>query len=100
MRDHDGTMGTLDSGNGGNCREDIQGEIPMIAYLDKKGRLIFVAVGIGGRTWGTFYRKEGPGVHRVKSPHLPMRPTRELAESDLFRYSRKNNLYPIQVEHT
>ncbi len=79
----------------------------MIQYLDKKGRLLFVAEGIlfarpkfkTGK-YGTFFRKKnGRGMHRVTSPALPMRNTREEAEQDLSNYVRKHGLVPVTVSH-
>ncbi len=79
----------------------------MLQYLDKKGRLLFVAEGIWfaqpefktGK-FGTFYRKaKGRGMHRVVSPALPMRNTREEAEQDFSEYVRKHGLVPVTVSH-
>jgi hypothetical protein len=72
----------------------------MIQYLDKKGRLLFVAQGLGENTWGTFYRtKEGGGKHRVKSPALPIRKTRTQAEDDFTWYAIDHDLVPVTISH-
>jgi len=59
-------------------------------YIDDKGRLLFVSPGIsGGETWMTCYTKPGgKGSHRLKSPSLPLRNTREEAQADLDIYAR------------
>ncbi len=72
----------------------------MIQYLDKKGRLLFVAQGIGHPpSFGTFYRGLSGAKHRVKSSALPMRYTREEAERDFYDYVLKYRLTPVTVSH-
>ncbi len=71
----------------------------MLQYLDKKGRLLFVAQSFNGM-YGTFYRKkEDGGKHRVKSPALPMRKTRMQAEDDFNWYVLGHDLVPVTVSH-
>jgi hypothetical protein len=79
----------------------------MIQYLDKKGRLLFVAEGIWFAqpefktgNYGTFYRKgNGRGMHRFVSPSLPMRKTRTQAEDDLTWYALDHDLVPVTISH-
>jgi len=71
----------------------------MIQYLDKKNRLLFVSKGIGDR-YGTFYRKvKNRGMHRLKSPDLLMRESRNDAENDLTWYAINHDLVPVTVSH-
>ncbi len=39
-----------------------------------------------GRAWATYRRRLSGSLQRVKSPALPLRPTREEAERDLARW--------------
>ncbi len=39
-----------------------------------------------GATWATYRRRRNGSLQRVKSPHLPLRATREQAEHDLAVY--------------
>ena len=39
-----------------------------------------------GQTWATYRRAPNGSLHRVKSPKLPPRPTREEAEADLRKW--------------
>ena len=71
----------------------------MIQYLDKKGRLLFVSKGIGENKYGTFYRVQTHGIHRVKSPDLPIRETMEEAEADFWLYTKKHGLVPVTISH-
>ena len=57
-------------------------------YLDGKGRTIFIIQGISD-DWGSFYHKHTCSLARIKSPSLPMRPTRQEAEQDLVKYATK-----------
>jgi len=73
--------------------------VAMICYQDRKGRVIFVSKGIG-EWYGTFYRAySGRGKHRVKSPLLPVRKTKEEAEKDFADYVRIHGLAPVTVSH-
>jgi hypothetical protein len=72
----------------------------MMQYLDRKGRLLFVSKGIGPDCFGTFYRKRGGGgKHRVKSPALPIRGTRQQAEDDLAWYAMEHDWVPVTISH-
>ncbi|OPX91824.1 MAG: Chromosome-partitioning protein Spo0J [Pelotomaculum sp. PtaB.Bin104] len=73
-------------------------EVEPNTYIDDKGRLLFVSPGIsGGDTWMTCYTKNGKGSHRLKSPVLPLRNTREEAQFDLDMYA-KNKGYKLAAE--
>lgn len=47
---------------------------------------LIVATGLSGTEWGVFRRSASGGLHRVKSPALPMVATREEAERNLAAY--------------
>jgi hypothetical protein len=60
-------------------------------------RVIFVSQGLG-KEYGSFYRKatsKSVGMHRLKSPALPMVPDRNQAEADLKAYAEKKGWLPI-----
>jgi hypothetical protein len=47
----------------------------------------FVSSGISwGKTWATYTKKPGHGMHRVKSKYLPLRATKKEAERDLYNW--------------
>jgi hypothetical protein len=71
----------------------------MIQYLDKKGRLLFVSKGIGQDCYATFFRTHVSGIHRVKSPDLPVRKTMEKAGEDFSKYVKKHGLVPVTIGH-
>lgn len=75
-------------------REQVELEVANVNYISKDGRTLFVSAGLGGDTFGTFYRKikGAQGKHRVKSRYLPMRKDRGLAQKDLDDYAKKNKL--------
>ena len=60
-------------------------------YLDKKVRVIFVAQ-VSGDKFGTFWRSSSGGLHRVKSPAMPMVVTKEEARRNLDAYAEKKML--------
>lgn len=66
-------------------------------YLDKKGRVIFVAQGLGDK-FGTFWRSSSGGLHRVKSPAMPMVTTREEAQANLDAYAQARGLEMVDKE--
>ena len=60
----------------------------MTAYIDHKGRILFVHDGISsGKTWATYYRHSPTRLRRVTSPALPLRETRGQAQVDLDAYA-------------
>jgi len=69
------------------------------SYQDKNGHVIFVSAGLwsesGGEEYGTFWRSEAGGLHRVKSQAMPMTPSREEAQRNLDAWADKNGLQPI-----
>lgn len=72
------------------------------AYLDNKGNRYFVDHGIGGplSSWMTITHKADQdwGGHRVKSPALPLRPTREEAQADLDAYAARKGFVAEPAE--
>ena len=59
-------------------------------YLDDKGELVFVALGLGGTTWGSFrHGASAKSLHRVVSSAVPMRESPELAQADLDAYAKQ-----------
>jgi hypothetical protein len=67
-------------------------------YRDFRGRELFVSDGISsGKTWMTCYCVPGSGgTHRLKSPSLPLRSTREEAQRDLDQYAARKGFKPIR----
>lgn len=67
-------------------------------YKDARGNSYWVDHGIGGPTssWMTLTCRTGAtsGGHRVKSPRLPLRHTREDAQADLDAYAQWKGLDP------
>lgn len=63
-----------------------------------KTRYVFVGQGLHSGTdgtWFTLYKKwpyvgRGTGTHRLKSPSLPERPTKEEAQADLDKYAESH----------
>ena len=60
-------------------------------YIDENGARVFVSSGISrGEDWMTVRRKKTTaGTHRVKSPALQIRDTRDEAQRDLDAYAAK-----------
>ena len=63
--------------------------VPAPVFIDPAGKSIFVHAGLTGETFGSFRLGRGGGHHRVKSPRLPMRPSRIEAEFDLCRWAEE-----------
>lgn len=61
-------------------------------YLDKQGNKIFVSCGLGLKEYGTFRKSNAGGLHRVKSPMMPMVESDEEAQMNLDKWAKKNNL--------
>jgi hypothetical protein len=66
-------------------------------YRDANGRVYFLHRGIsragccGGKiTYATYYRKASGSLKRVVTKFLPVRDSRQLAETDLAIYAAKN----------
>jgi len=55
----------------------------MTAYVDDKGRRLFVSSGIGRDIFMTFWRKPTGSLKRLVSKAVPPRPSREQAQADL-----------------
>lgn len=66
-------------------------------YLDKKGNEIFVSTGLGS-AYGTFRKSKNCGLHRVKSPSMPMTSSKEEAQDNLDLWAKKNGLAVIDCE--
>lgn len=64
-------------------------------YLDKQGNEVFVSAGLGLSQYGTFRRSTAGGLHRVKSPMMPMIGSREEAQKNLDIWAKKNNLIAV-----
>jgi len=60
-------------------------------YLDGNGSRVFVSSGItAGTHWMVVRQKnKSAGTHRVKSPALPLRASRDEAQLDLDAYAQK-----------
>jgi len=57
-------------------------------YIDDNGCRVRVDSGLGGDTYMSMrIREDGGGMHRVKSPKLPPRPSRAEAQADLDAYA-------------
>ena len=72
-----------------------------LKFRDKTGRIMFVSAGLGKAEYGTFYRKSPnhTGMHRVKSPAMPMMPSRDEAERNFIFYARdKGFVFVVEEE--
>ena len=60
------------------------------SYYDDNGALVFTACGISnGTDWMTVRQKTPKaGTHRIKTPRLPIRSTRDEAQVDLDAYAK------------
>ncbi len=67
-------------------------------YLDKHGRVLFVAPGLGGKTFMTFYRLPSGALKRfvARGNALSPRGTREAAQADLDAYARRRKLKAVE----
>lgn len=73
-------------------------ELPVRSFLDNDDKEIFVSTGLGGDTFGSFRRSPTGGLHRVKSPAMPMVATREEAQANLDAWAKKKGLQPVEHE--
>ena len=64
-------------------------------YIDAQGRVLFVSAGLGDE-YGTFWRSASGGLHRVKSPAMPMVASREEAQRNLDAWAEKKGLKPVE----
>ena len=60
-----------------------------VIYIDERGSAVFVEKGLGGGTWMSMRQSNSRGLHRVKSPALPIRDSRDAAQADLNAYAEK-----------
>lgn len=64
-------------------------------YCDDYGALVFVSTGIGKTDWMTVRQKHPQaGTHRICSPSLPLRSSREDAQKDLDAYALRKGWAP------
>lgn len=73
--------------------------ISSVSYLQESGREIFVSKGLGCE-YGTFWRSPAGGLHRVKSPEMPMAATREEAQKNLDEWAKKKGLQAVTEAET
>ena len=78
------------------CSHYVPGPTPvqLRRYLDERGREIFVSTGLGSE-YGTFWCSEKGGLHRVKSPAMPMMSSQEEAQANLDAWAAKKGLQPV-----
>ncbi|WP_034631182.1 helix-turn-helix domain-containing protein [Desulfotruncus alcoholivorax] len=72
---------------------DGQAENQLTCYVHN-GREIFISKGLGNE-YGTFWRSPDGGLHRVKSPAMPMVESREEAQSNLNQWAAKKGLQAV-----
>ena len=70
---------------------------PPLAYREPDGAIITVRQGLGD-DWGSFRQPLRRRRHRVTSPKLPMRQTREEAEVDLIAWAEGKGLERVDME--
>jgi hypothetical protein len=68
-------------------------------YADKHGRTLFVAAGLGGKTFMTFHRSPTGNLKRFVAfgNALPPRNTRAAAQRDLDAYAEARGLRAVEV---
>ncbi len=66
-------------------------ELAPRSYLDEKGQEIFVSAGLGDE-YGSFRRSPSGGLHRVKSPYMPMVNSKEEAQANLDYWATDKGL--------
>lgn len=64
-------------------------------YIDKQGNEVFVSAGLGSDQYGTFRRSIAGGLHRVKSPMMPMVSSKKEAQANMDKWAKKNGLKVI-----
>ncbi|MDI6906415.1 MAG: ParB/RepB/Spo0J family partition protein [Thermoanaerobacterales bacterium] len=67
------------------------------AYKLPDGQVVFVHAGLGESGYGTFFRSLRGGLRRVKSPQMPMVPSREVAQQNLDAWAMEHNLPPAEA---
>jgi len=77
----------------GQCSQAVS-ESPRV-YLDEKGQEIFVSTGLGDE-YGSFRRSPSGGLHRVKSPAMPLVATQEEAQVNLDAWAAKKGLKTVE----
>ncbi|WP_114679319.1 helix-turn-helix domain-containing protein, partial [Desulfotruncus alcoholivorax] len=76
-----------------SSNNDDQAEDQPKCYIHN-GREIFVSRGLGSE-YGTFWRSSTGGLHRIKSPAMPMVESREEAQSNLDQWAAKKGLQAV-----
>ena len=61
----------------------------MTVYRDDHGDIILVAEGLLKGKWMAMRQSHSGGLHRIKSPALPIRDSRDAAQADLDDYAGK-----------
>ena len=61
-----------------------------LQYRNAQGEIILVAEGLQKGKWMSMRRSNNGGMHRIKSPALPIRDSREEAQADLDAYAKKH----------
>lgn len=74
--------------------QSIRENVKYPRYLDKKGRELFVSKGLGDE-FGIFWKSPTGGLHRVKSPAMPMVTTAKEAQAHLDNYAKAKGLKPV-----
>lgn len=77
---------------------DINQEGGYLNYIDKNGKVIFISQGLSANEYGSFRKSESGGLHRVKSPMMPMVNSREQAQKNLDLWAQKNQLRKIKIK--
>ena len=57
-------------------------------YRNEQGEIILVVEGLLKGKWMSMRRSNNGGLHRIKSPALPIRDSREEAQADLDFYAK------------
>lgn len=65
-----------------------------------ESKTIFVHVGLGGKTYGSFRRRHTNSLQRIKSPDMPMVDSREVAQQNLDFWAEKKGLKCVNTAHS
>jgi hypothetical protein len=68
----------------------------MTDYFHPRYGRIFVAAGLGEKSFGVFYRKPNGSLKRVDSPALPMCPVYNVVQANLDQWAGKLKLKEVQ----
>jgi hypothetical protein len=81
---------------GMKIEEEAAAEALGTSYKDGKGKVLFVHHGLGGDSWGTYWRGKSRGTHRVVTKNLPIRKSQAEAQKDLDAYAKKHGFEPCE----